>query len=208
LWISSDAAWAFMAALLGVDTAMLGIIAVAAVLTGAIIYLYFTNKKFHKEVDDFFNNIQSSWQPVALAFKAAFQPIIEAYNAMQLLIKAWQFWETKKKSVKSVIYSDPGVSGTTNPGKAFSGIHIPSKKSIEHFLFSWPGFAGGGTVAQTGTYMVGERGPELVRLNAGSQVVPNNQLGGAMTVTVPVYLDKRQIALATAEVTTDKEARL
>ncbi len=40
------------------------------------------------------------------------------------------------------------------------------------------GLAGGGTVARSGTYLVGEAGPELVSLGRGSQVVPNHYLGG------------------------------
>ena len=40
------------------------------------------------------------------------------------------------------------------------------------------GLAAGGTVAKSGTYLVGEAGPELVSLGRGSQVVPNHYLGG------------------------------
>ena len=38
------------------------------------------------------------------------------------------------------------------------------------------GLATGGTVTQGGAFMVGEEGPEMVSLNAGSAVTPNNQL--------------------------------
>ena len=40
------------------------------------------------------------------------------------------------------------------------------------------GFARGGVVPKTGTYMVGERGPEMVAMGKGSHVVPNHRLGG------------------------------
>lgn len=39
------------------------------------------------------------------------------------------------------------------------------------------GYAGGTSNAAPGLHMVGERGPELVRMNGGEQVVPNNRLG-------------------------------
>lgn len=38
-----------------------------------------------------------------------------------------------------------------------------------------PALAGGGTVVTAGVALVGERGPELVRLGAGAQVTPNRQ---------------------------------
>ena len=40
------------------------------------------------------------------------------------------------------------------------------------------GMAKGGPVSRSGTYMVGERGPEMVALSKGSHVIPNNMLGG------------------------------
>jgi hypothetical protein len=37
-------------------------------------------------------------------------------------------------------------------------------------------FADGGPVDETGSYLVGERGPEVVKLNEGSNVIPNEKL--------------------------------
>lgn len=39
-------------------------------------------------------------------------------------------------------------------------------------------FADGGTVGATGSYLVGEEGPEVVTLPAGAHVTPNDKLGG------------------------------
>lgn len=49
-----------------------------------------------------------------------------------------------------------------------------------------PGFAEGTSFAPGGTALVGERGPELVNLPRGSQVIPNHQLSGQ---TFNIYLD-------------------
>ena len=38
----------------------------------------------------------------------------------------------------------------------------------------------GGPIGKSGTYLVGEAGPELVNLSRGSNVVPNNQLQGKL----------------------------
>jgi hypothetical protein len=45
-----------------------------------------------------------------------------------------------------------------------------------------PGFANGTNFAPGGLAMVGERGPELVNLPRGSQVIPNEALGGGITI--------------------------
>lgn len=67
-----------------------------------------------------------------------------------------------------------------------------------------PGYANGTKYARGGLAMVGERGPELVSLNRGSQVIPNRALGGggiAQIVPSPyfdVVVDGRIIQSAPA----------
>jgi hypothetical protein len=54
----------------------------------------------------------------------------------------------------------------------------------------------GGPVNANGTYLVGERGPELVTFGRSGMVTPNSDLGGqTITVTInnPVMTDKRMI---------------
>lgn len=76
-----------------------------------------------------------------------------------------------------------------------------------------PGLATGGAVVQGGTVLVGERGPELLSLPSGSQVTPLaspalvSHGGGAQSVIAKVYLDKRVLATAVAEVGADRRAR-
>ena len=53
--------------------------------------------------------------------------------------------------------------------------------------FSIPGRALGGTVSAGGTYLVGERGPELLTVGAGGgHVTPMGQMGGGNTINVTV----------------------
>ena len=40
--------------------------------------------------------------------------------------------------------------------------------------------ADGGGIYKSGTYLVGEEGPELVNLSRGSQVVPNDRIQGGL----------------------------
>lgn len=65
--------------------------------------------------------------------------------------------------------------------------------------FHVPGFASGTSYAPGGLGIVGERGPELMYIPRGAQIVPNSQIGGAMSPTIvvqpaPVYLDGRLLA--------------
>jgi phage-related tail protein len=68
-----------------------------------------------------------------------------------------------------------------------------------------PGFANGTNFAPGGVALVGERGPELVNLPRGSQVIPNHKMGGGIAQIVPspyfdVVVDGRIINAAPAVV--------
>ena len=49
------------------------------------------------------------------------------------------------------------------------------------------GFAHGTSFAPGGPAVVGERGPEIVNLPRGSQVIPNNQITNNRTTNAPVF---------------------
>ena len=57
----------------------------------------------------------------------------------------------------------------------------PLSNSIAGFI---PAFASGTTSAPGGMALVGEQGPEIVNLPKGSQVIPNNKIGGGTVVNV------------------------
>lgn len=77
------------------------------------------------------------------------------------------------------------------PGGNFLGMHF------DGFTLGVPDIpylATGGTVTQSGLAMVGERGPELVKLGAGASVIPLNRAAanvGGGTVTHRLILDLR-----------------
>ena len=114
---------------------------------------------------------------------------------------AWNAASDAIGKVASAISDVVNAAGKISslPGKAFSFV-------TKHL-------AEGGTMSQGGLAVVGEKGPELVHLPGGSTVTPNSALrrgvagvGGAGSVVVPVYLDKRQIAYAMADFTADQQA--
>lgn len=65
-----------------------------------------------------------------------------------------------------------------------------------------PGFANGTNSAPGGIALVGERGPELVNLPRGSQVIPNHELdsaGGSGRGGLTVHIDARGAQMGVAE---------
>ena len=92
--------------------------------------------------------------------------------------------------------------------------HIASEavNKIPGVSFVRKHLAAGGPVTQTGPYLVGERGPEVVTLTKGSTVIPNHQLGalaggGAVTIHTHVIVDRKEIALAVGRYTSDQQKR-
>lgn len=79
--------------------------------------------------------------------------------------------------------------------------------------FKIPGFARGTNFAPGGLALVGERGPELVNMPRGSQVIPNHELGGGgMTlnynpnVVIGAGADKAEVARGFAVLRADVES--
>lgn len=66
--------------------------------------------------------------------------------------------------------------------------------------FRIPGFANGTNFAPGGLAMVGERGPELVNLPRGAQVIPNNELGGGASIQINISGSQQDAAAIAREV--------
>lgn len=104
-----------------------------------------------------------------------------AFGAIPGIIKAPINWIIKK--IDSLSIDIPGWV------PIFGGHHLG---------FHIPQLAGGGSVSQSGPYLVGERGPELVTLPRGSYVTPNAALGGAgggdQTIVIYNMLDGKPMS--------------
>jgi hypothetical protein len=77
-----------------------------------------------------------------------------------------------------------GATGTTSSGGSFGS-------STGNFLPGVPKFAKGTTYAPGGMALVGERGPELVNLPKGSQVIPNHKMGAGGGSNFNISVDAR-----------------
>ena len=72
-------------------------------------------------------------------------------------------------------------------GGELSGLNANQLIGASGFSFGIPARAMGGPVSAGGTYLVGERGPELLTMGARSgYVTPNHALGGGGSVTINV----------------------
>jgi hypothetical protein len=154
-----------------------------------------------KLLDQGLGNITHWTEAFGSAAKSAFSNlgtgIVEAFrkggdvatNVLNMLMdKVGQFGETLLNN---------GLNGLLNMGlNALGGMFgggtwgVAGGFSGFKGIFGIPGMASGGTVARSGLSWVGEQGPELLRLPAGAQVIPNapsmamaaNQNGGEIVI--------------------------
>jgi hypothetical protein len=119
---------------------------------------------------------------------------------------------------KVVDFIVQGIKGA--PGAILDAIKslLPGGKVGKKLLAALPGFATGGTFYGGGMAVVGERGPELVNLPGGTRITPLAVGAGGIAPSFPssagrsqttahFYLDRRLLATAVAEDTSDQKAR-
>jgi hypothetical protein len=82
-------------------------------------------------------------------------------------------------------------------GAELSGLSPNQLIGMAGFSFSIPGMAAGGPVSAGGTYVVGERGPELLTMGARSgYITPNGALGGNTVNVTVTSADPNQVVAA------------
>ncbi len=106
------------------------------------------------------------------------------------------------KSIASTVESglvdaiEGAINGTKTLGEVANSVFTQISRTLLQFgvnslLSSIPGIgslfkAEGGPVKRGGSYIVGERGPELFTPGSSGMITPNNQLGGSTNVVVNV----------------------
>ena len=133
----------------------------------------------NKELQDSFKTIGES---VSDAFKGMLTGASSWREGMRSLIGSVidQLW--KLFVVQKIVGI---VSGALGGASSMPGNMGDAADALK--LIKVPGFAGGTMSAPGGMALVGERGPELVNLPRGSQVIPNHKMGGgssAINITV------------------------
>lgn len=167
---------------------------------------------FHKQI---LGAIKSVWSWIKGAWHELLQiitwPFREAWKIIQAILNAISHAIGKVLGpIKSVLHFAGGAVHTVTHGIG-SAIN-----AVGNFL----GFAGGGTTPYTGTFVVGERGPELVQLPGGSRITPVGTAGIAgvgplsgfeFKFEIPVYIGGRnagrELTRATGKYVSDRRAR-
>jgi len=87
-----------------------------------------------------------------------------------------------------------GIDNLINKIKSLNVV-ANAKSSVSNFLGFGGARAGGGSVFGGQAYLVGEQGPELFVPGSGGSIVPNNKLGGGMSVVINMtgntFLDRQ-----------------
>lgn len=83
---------------------------------------------------------------------------------------------------------------------AGGGVASLGNRGVQGLLTSLPGRAAGGPVLPGRTYVVGEKGPELLQMGgAGGYVVANDNIGGGQSITVNQTFEFRGVAVTQDE---------
>ena len=111
-------------------------------------------------------------------FKGMVNLILNGVNA---IIGAWNSLEF---SVPLIEIPSITIAGVTIGGGSIGGFTVGTTN-----LATLPLLAAGGNVMRTGSAIVGEKGPELVKLPRGAQVSPLDDSNGGMTINFygPIY---------------------
>lgn len=178
---------------------------IIAVLALALAFgiLYWKVEAFRNAVNATVTWILEHWSLVGPVVAGALGPLGQLLSVVMRVKAAFQtayHWAKKLKDIKATDFI-PGLGFDVTPG------------------FDIPFLASGGTATVGGLAVIGERGPELMRIPAGATISPLSQnapldlassFGSVikeLRIRVPVYIDKRQVAEANARATLEAEAR-
>lgn len=148
------------------------------------------------------HNIGAIWS----AFRAVGDAIQVVINKM---LRLWGIGQKVGNFFKNLWNRVPGHQVA---GKAFTSQFVGelAGTGLFHAVFGplapIGAYAGGGTVHESGRYLVGERGPEVVTLPKGAEVSPNLSLG-EIVIPVTLEVDGRKLANIMARYRLDTAAR-
>jgi tape measure domain-containing protein len=200
----------------------IAIVAVTLILAGALIYLYFKWKWFHDLVNSTIEIMWKYWYILGLL--TLMIPIFGPYiYIIGLLVKYWKYVKDAIEAVVSAVQTlfhwftrlfnintKGGVLGVlerlggivTNPVGSLAGavgLH----------------FQAGGIMPTTGMAIVGEHGPEVVHLPAGSRISPrpntdsvfDPQATSSQPITIQLVLNRRVLEEAIVDIQQRRNGR-
>lgn len=214
LWTAAQ--WLLNVAL---DANPIGAVVIAITALVAAVYLAY------KHVGAFRNAVQFVWKWIKANWPLLAAILIGPFAILAL--EAYKHFDTLKKIAVEAFNAIKRVGLAAVHAIEHAFLDLPGK--IGGALKSIPGvgavsgavggiagaFAEGGVASRAGAYLVGERGPEVVRLPSGASVSPVAATGGmsggfggrALEIVVPVMVDGKQLTRVVARVTSDQLAR-
>jgi hypothetical protein len=207
----------FNVTLTATEVLITGGVVLAIIALIAAVYLLIHHWKWVKEVAmDVWHWIARNWP---LLVGIAFGPV--AFAIVELVKHFGAVKRVAKEVVDWVIHQFERLVGFFKhlPGRVFhgaTGLLHRAGSGLVHGLTHPFGLQTGGTLTTPGTVVVGEKGPELLNLPAGANVIPlPSQLAninatgafGSAQITTQVVLDRRVLAEAVATFTADQLAR-
>lgn len=210
---AAAASWAFFLA----NIWWFVIVAAVIALVVAIVILYKKWDWFHKLVNRTWEWIKGHKMEVYAALAFAFGPLLMAALALKYLIEHMhQLGHLARQALAPVTPPRPTPAELANPPKKRQGLwgRIQDALSVLHFT----PFQHGGTMFNSGLALVGEAGPELLRLPAGASVIPMTQRtvspvgdtvagGGRPPEIIQLVVDRKVLAEVVAHARQDKLAR-
>lgn len=154
--------------------------------------------------------ISRNWQGISLALVAPFATAAMFIARHFDSIKRWardtvDFILRQFRRLGDLFPSLPNI-----PGFSWRSLTTP----LPFMPFPIPSLAGGGTIMRGGVSLVGERGPELLRLPGGAEVRPldvdhlqRQAVPSKLVTHVTLLLDGEKVAERSAEIVLDKMAR-
>jgi hypothetical protein len=132
--------------------------------------------------------------------------------AKKKLGELWDFIVKLPEKLISAVKKLPGGGFVLKALSAAAGIVGGAKSAVSSAYHALPFTQHGGTIMRAGHTIVGEAGPEIVRLPVAAQVLPLTHAAiagaaGDAVIHTHVFLDRRQIAEAVGRYTADKAAR-
>jgi phage-related protein len=196
--VAAVRAWVAVQAILNVLLTMnpIGLVVVALVaLAAALAYAWANSTTFRNIVRGTLGAVASGFSALRDSASAALGWIKSKWQDLVGILRRLKpnfggFWDSLKNSFRSVINSIIGKWNSLS--FTIPSVDVPGLGSVGGASIGVPGIpymARGGIVPRTGQVVVGERGPETVRLPGGSRVSPS--AGGMSASGQPIVLEIR-----------------
>ena len=215
---SASAAWVAVAGFVALNAEWIWIPIVIGLIILGLVLLYRKWQWFHDLVNRSAWTIEKYWK----LFMLLVPTIGIAVDSIAIFIREWGLFVNILDSVIGAIKDVVHWIGRIPSHIPFLGTILKAVGAAAHWTTTsnvHATRAAGGLVFGGGNVLVGEKGPEIVNLPGGSNVIPTNQLanvqslglgggtGNGQPIVVQVMLDRKVLAQGVARANQDYAAR-